>query len=932
MKKLMTLLLALFLFSTLCPVSAQAAAWDEAYLEPKFLEYAPDQQASQAFPVYEPQLISLLRTAAAEAYNVNRDDLGREAELIRNMGALGFTDCTSLTVDGGGVTYHPTDASFEEETKPVVLVCSLFTAVRKFTVDGAEKKLLLISIRGTVPGIDLVTDALIGDEHGFHAGFYNSAYKAYLGLHQQSFPSLGMTFDEVLKQAADPDSGCYILVTGHSLGAAVASILTAQYINQATKNIYNTLCCTFASPLVCSAERAAALTDDNILTVVNDSDTVPCVGYLLTVGVKLGHIISAHSDQSQQGSVMDAIFKHSINYIYKDIVSQLNAAPETYYHYAHTTENEPGQILLGAWSNQEHGTRILPAVERRFDPYGVRLQEYANLTLQGNDLRSLAVAGGQLYCADSSTIREDLLIGNGALVLGSGTLTVKGDLRLQRPAAEGYAGGEGILRMEEASGRLIVCGDAYFQGGQSSLTAGTLELKGDLFVLPSTGGQAEQIFLARDDHVVLLSGDAPQTLSFAPSEGADSYLSSAIRILRSTNPHPICAPYPIRLDLIPEDLTFSGVLALDGLGDSLLTVPEDAAVTIKANHVTLTNAALPKVYGSLTFDCSVSGGSIQIGSRNGPIAQLTVNGDLTGTALRFFGTEADHNLATIRGDYAPLGSDLTLCNGHLTVEGDLVCRTVLEDGSFVPSGPRTASVYDGARVTVCGDLLLAGSSADQNLGFSKECAVVLRGDLLQSPAGEGIAMISGLSRLVLASEKRQTVDAPQLYFTDILLANTSREGVDFKHALYGLSGIFNAYGRADGTITPYRFPKGILPDEKDSDGDGIPDCLDPTPTEADLFSGLAAAISDGTQDGELVRFLYYAPADTASEGTTVLLALYSGGSQVALSTIQLNAAPGQLRELEISLAGKYHVDSVKIFQLNLECGGPVWSAAAWGAQ
>ena len=931
MKKLTTLLLALFVLSALCPVSAKAAL-DEAYLEPKFLEYAPDQQASQAFPVYEPQLISLLRTAAAEAYNVNRDDLGREADLICNMGALGFTDCTSLTVDGEGVTYHPTDASFDEETKPVVLVCSLFTAVRKFTVDGVEKKALLISIRGTVPGIDLVTDALIGDEHGFHAGFYNSASKAYLGLCKQSFPSLGMTFDEVLKQAADPDSGCYILVTGHSLGAAVASILTAQYINQATKNIYNTLCCTFASPLVCSAERAVELPDDNILTVVNDSDIVPCVGYLLTFGVKLGHIISAHSEQSQQGSVMDAIFKHSINYIYKDIVTQLNTAPEIYYHYAHTTEDAPGQILLGAWSNQEGGTRIPPAVERRFDPYGVSLQEYANLTLQGNDLRSLAVAGGQLYCADSSIVREDLLIERGALVLGDGTLTVKGDLRLQQPAAEGYTGGDGILRMEEANGRLLVCGDAYFQGGRSSLTAGTLELKGDLFVLPSTGGQAEQIFLARDDHVVLLSGDAPQTLSFAPPVGNASYLSSAIHTLRSTNPFPICAPYPICLDLIPEDLTFSGVLKLDGLGESLLTVPEDAAVTIKADHVTLTNTALPKVYGSLTFDCSVSGGSIKIGSSNGPIAQLTINGDLTGTGLRFSGTEADHNRAMIRGDYAPYCADLTLCNGHLTIEGDLVCRMTLEDGSLIPSGPRTASIYGGARVTVCGDLLLAGSDTEQNLGFSSDCAVVLRGDLLQSPAGEGIAMINGLSRLVLAGDKRQTIDAPQLYFTDILLANTSRAGVEFKHALYGLSGIFNAYGRADGTITPYRFPKGVSPGNKDSDDDGIPDCLDPTPTEKDVFSGLAAAISDGTQDGDLVRFLYYAPADTLPEGTTVLLALYSGGSQVALSTIQLNAAPGQLQELEVDLAGKYHVDSVKIFQLNLECGGPVWAAAAWGAQ
>ena len=79
-----------------------------------------------------------------------------------------------------------------------------------------------------------------------------------------------------------------------------------------------------------------------------------------------------------------------------------------------------------------------------------------------------------------------------------------------------------------------------------------------------------------------------------------------------------------------------------------------------------------------------------------------------------------------------------------------------------------------------------------------------------------------------------------------------------------------------------------------------------------------------------MRFLY-STAASDSAGTSVVLALYSGGQLAALRTIRLDDAPNELRELEVDLLWQgRRIDRVKIFQLDAVSAAPCWAAAAWG--
>ncbi len=934
MKKL-PLALSLLLICLLCLTCAGAAspAEDAAYLEPKFIRCVPDNaDSAQLFPAYDPDLITFLHSAAGKAYRVNRGDAGSEAELAADLAALGFSDCAVMQANSDGVTYNETDADGSYKVKNAIMQSNFFTASRTFTVGGAEKKVVLISIRGSVDIPDYVTDAMIGDDDGFHAGFYRAAQNAYRALIGHSYAGIGMTFQQVLEAAADPQSGCYILVTGHSLGGATASILTANFLNPYTQNPYNTFCCTFASLKVCSAKRAATLETGNILNIINDCDVAPKVGYLLIAGVQLGHRAVAHSTVTAEGGgivldTLDKFLKHSINSIYRDILDQMNADPARYYHSLYITQDTPGSIKVGAWSNYDQGCTIPPAIQSRFDRYEIVLPERSCLTLRGNDLRRVRVCGGWLYSVGESRIREDLTVESGIFVLGGGQVTVEGSLRLQTLMGGSYTGGSGVLTMESGAGRLTVLGSAYFQGGSCTLTAGTLALAGDLYVLPSTGAQAEMIFRAQGTHEVVLTGSAPQTVYFAPEKSEASYLLTYFNILRSENPNPILAPCPISMEQIPESLTFYGALQLDGVGNMI--VPEGADVTLTANKIELYETLTTlDVRGSLTLSGDVSGGRIDVGRFESTAASLTVTGNLTGTAL-YFNTTQEQSRALIQGDYSPEGAALSFCNGALEVAGDAIFRATDEDGTVRSTAPCVGSVYEGSRLTVGGDLLFTLHNGDW--GLTEDCMLVLRGDLLQEPAAENPdALNRSIGTLVLAGSTLQTVNAPGVLFWDVTLANTSADGVVFCHALDPL-GVFNAYGRPDGTITPYRFPKGCQPSFKDTDGDGIPDCLDPDPLGSGAYTGLAAAISDGSQDGDAVRFLYSTAAGEGA-GTSVILALYSGGRQVALRTVRLDDAPNALRELEVDLLWQgQRIDRVRIFQLDAVSAAPCWAAAAWGA-
>jgi len=434
------------------------------------------------------------------------------------------------------------------------------------------------------------------------------------------------------------------------------------------------------------------------------------------------------------------------------------------------------------------------------------------------------------------------------------------------------------------------------------------------------------VFAPTGTHKVLLSGTQPQTIHFSPYVDNSSYAVAAFAHFETTNPHPLTAPYPISFDHMEDDLTFAGTLRLSSYGDLLAA----GRHTIQADCIRLEEAACLQVVGDLTLEGDLSGGRVDIGAYEGSAARLTLRGDLSGTDL-YYNTTAAPSIVEVTGNYRNDGADICLCNGRLLVRGDFRHQTLLEDGTYGPAPAPFASIYEGSEIEVEGDFVLQMAHLE-NFGLPQECAFRLKGDFLQICEEDTPDFWNhGISRLILAGEQAQTVNAPAFYFTDITLANLHPAGVTFDHALFGISGIFNAYGREDGTATPYRFPKGCAPAWKDWDEDGIPDPLDADPWTAASAEAVPAVLNNGVQEENAVRFLYAAVDETAMQETLVWLGLYTDGRLTQLRPAVLKVLPGQLQELEVDLSGQLGVDSVKIFQLQASSYSPRWTTADWCA-
>lgn len=923
------LLFACLLMCLMIPVHAADAETVPMYLEPKFLT-----ADGEYYPLYDTELADFLRRASSAAYDVGDNSGDHDLDLYPAFGNLQM-----FSVDDYSIQVTKTNTDGEEVTAQLHLTCHFLTAAKQFTVNGQEKNVVLVSFRGTAGLTDGIIDALITDNDGFHLGFLGCADLAYEALLNNTYAALGgESFASVLEKAKDPTSGYYILVTGHSLGGAVANIFTCRYLNSVTKNPLNTLCYTFAAPKVCAPEAAEQYDSSNIVNIVNSSDLVPNVGYLLTTGVTPGRHIEALATEYQD--LLDIFLQHSINYVYASVLEKVEAMPESFYPYLTRNHAEPDEIVISRWSNyfDENGMFVdnsIPAtIADRFSMYhlvidGGSLGVYGGARLPDITVRnsgSLTCDSNRANCVSGSAVIE-----SGSLSTGSGFLQIAGDLRLQARQADGsYTGSSGHLVMQDDAGHLLVSGSVWFQGGDSNflyqrdMTAGTLEVKGDFTVLPSTGGQNEMVFCPGGTHQVLLSGTTPQTIFFSPGVDDSSYISAYFNMLKSTNPCPLIAPHPISFEYLTDDLTFRDDLALNGMGNMVV----NSDVVLCAENIILSDSASPEVYAHLTLDGNLSGGRLDIGKYAGDAGTVTITGDLSGTDL-YYASSATPSVVEVRGSYLNNNADLCLCSGHLLVSGDFRHQVKDGDDLYTEANAPFASIYEGSRIEVGGDFFLQMES-EGKFNLPEECPLLLKGDFIQiCDQTDPDFWNYGLHSLVLAGTSEQRVDAPAFYFTDITLANTSDKGVTFLHGLYGLSGIFNAYGRADGMVTPYSFPRDCAPDWKDSDYDSIPDCLDPEPLAEKEYDRLPAAISGGVRDENAVRFLYAAISGQMPENTVVWIALYADGQLVELREAALNMEIHQLHELEIELSSESAVDTIQIFQLHTDTFSPLWPVSVW---
>ncbi|SEP74130.1 hypothetical protein SAMN02910289_00503 [Lachnospiraceae bacterium RM5] len=152
--------------------------------------------------------------------------------------------------------------------------------------------------------------------------------------------------------------------------------------------------------------------------------------------------------------------------------------------------------------------------------------QYGKLDLNGHKLTILGdlVENGSINLNSG----ELVVLGNyihqgGCLTVGDGSITVKGDYRVQKMDTTGesveYSSSEGYISMNNEAGNILIEGDFIIQSDKNNafsiFSAGTIELKGD-FCQYNGGinGTATYNFECSSNHVVKLTGEGTQNIYF----------------------------------------------------------------------------------------------------------------------------------------------------------------------------------------------------------------------------------------------------------------------------------------------------------------------------------------------------------------------------------------------------------------------------------
>ena len=318
MKKFFIMFLTsiLFILNINSSISVFAATDNTIYI-PKIVRTSSGNKL-----VYVPELAEIARKMSSDAYGIEK---GATTSIAKTMEKEDFEDIQ--------IRRNASKTSGD-------LAENFLVGVKNFKVDGKEKHILAIAFRGTDIGAggmdalnDIITDALYVDLNGFHSGFCGSASNAFNILYDGiSFKSIkdsngkAITFSKYLELAKDGKEGYYILVTGHSLGGAIANIFTGDILAGFGVRS-NAMCYTFGTPTVCSSSKAKSLDAYNVFNIINTKDPVPKIGYNIGEGVRLGKDLK---ETVSAGILFD---NHTIGSAYKTTTALVRNNIEMLYKY-----------------------------------------------------------------------------------------------------------------------------------------------------------------------------------------------------------------------------------------------------------------------------------------------------------------------------------------------------------------------------------------------------------------------------------------------------------------------------------------------------------------------------------------------------------------------------------------------------------------------
>ena len=298
---------------------------------------------------------------------------------------------------------------------------------------------------------------------------------------------------------------------------------------------------------------------------------------------------------------------------------------------------------------------------RNFVQYGTLDLENHHLTV----LEDMTEFGDVDVNTGKLTVEGNYLHSGGTLKINSGEADIKGDYRLQKGVTSedgttSYTIASAGLNMSEEAGHFTVEGDFYTQSDWSDsynvLTDGTLELKGNFTQLK---GYWSNNFNARENHKVMFTGTAIQTISFenAGTSGFNilSYSQNRIANLVSGRIN------KLENDAVVGSFSQYGTLDLNG---HRLVVNGDMA---QYGNINLNGGELV-VNGNYLH----SGGTLNV--QDGTI---TVTGDYR---LQSCTWDAEGN--PIYG-IANAGLKMEHADGYFTVQGDFYTQSDWNEGSNI---------------------------------------------------------------------------------------------------------------------------------------------------------------------------------------------------------------------------------------------------------
>lgn len=237
-----------------------------------------EQQEKAKVSLPENQLQFLITEAAELSCAAYENE--NESACRQRLGGLGYGSI-SVIENNPSMLYSYLKAHNKGSEGVLFSTVSAVTGCKQINFNGGEKTLVAVAFRGTVSS-DIVDDLSDiynkTDRGGFHKGFMYNAENFYSKAGKLHFdtPEGKLTLSDIFEKLQSPQSDYMLLVTGHSLGAAVADVLTGKLLYDAGVSTSNAVAVTFGTPKTSSSDYT--YTAGNVINIINKDDMVGTIG------------------------------------------------------------------------------------------------------------------------------------------------------------------------------------------------------------------------------------------------------------------------------------------------------------------------------------------------------------------------------------------------------------------------------------------------------------------------------------------------------------------------------------------------------------------------------------------------------------------------------------------------------------------------------